>query len=83
MHKQAAHTEDTLQLLSIDLKKTLLNLTQSLFGKGKNWVLVVIFKNKYDVIILFSFIVKFVFFDVQKMQSLESSLVIFKFRKTF
>lgn len=34
-HKQAEHTDDTVYLLSIDLQKTLVNLTHSLFGKGK------------------------------------------------
>ena len=36
--KQAEHTDDTVTVLTIDLQKTLVNLTHSLFGKGESKV---------------------------------------------
>jgi len=35
--KQATHTVDTVQLLGLDLKNTLVNMALSLFGKGMSW----------------------------------------------
>ena len=32
--KQAIHSEDTAHMLTLDLKKTLISMTHSLFGKG-------------------------------------------------